>query len=236
MSRFAFSALLLGLAACNPTFNWREIRAERMGLHAMFPCKPDTGSRTVPIAGREVELHVLGCDTGGATFAVLSGDVDPLSAGEVLAQWQRATLANLHGAASREQPFVLAGAFFATFGMFLRKWRVVPTRAMIVVSVVSLAILPIYGAVVGFDRMIALGPWENLVQALLQGILAGPGAIYLFTQSVVLLGAGRAAVFPTLVPPCVLLIGWIALGSVPSALQFVGLAIVLLGFRLTQRN
>ena len=111
MSRFAFSALLLGLAACNPTFNWREIRAERMGLHAMFPCKPDTGSRTVPIAGREVELHVLGCDTGGATFAVLSGDVDPLSAGEVLAQWQRATLANLHGAASREQPFVLAGAF-----------------------------------------------------------------------------------------------------------------------------
>ena len=141
----------------------------------------------------------------------------------------------VHGVAG-DLLFVLAGTFFATFGMFLRKWRVVPTRAMIVVSVVSLAILPIYGAMVGFDRMIALGPWENLVQALLQGILAGPGAIYLFTQSVVLLGAGRAAVFPTLVPPCVLLIGWIALGSVPSALQFVGLAIVLLGFRLTQRN
>ena len=141
----------------------------------------------------------------------------------------------VHGVAG-DLLFVLAGTFFATFGMFLRKWRVVPTRAMIVVSVVSLTILPIYGAMVGFDRMIALGAWENLVQALLQGLLAGPGAIYLFTQSVVLLGAGRAAVFPTLVPPCVLLIGWIALGSVPSALQFVGLAIVLLGFRLTQRN
>jgi drug/metabolite transporter (DMT)-like permease len=141
----------------------------------------------------------------------------------------------VHGVAG-DLLFMLAGAFFATFGMLLRKWRVVPTRAMVVVSVVSLALLPIYGALVGFDRMIALGPWENLLQALLQGILAGPGAIYLFTRSVVLLGAGRAAVFPTLVPPCVLLIGWIALGSVPSALQFVGLAIVLLGFRLTQRN
>jgi drug/metabolite transporter (DMT)-like permease len=37
------------------------------------------------------------------------------------------------------------------------------------------------------------------------------------------------------VPPGVLLIGWIALGSVPSLLQIVGLAIVLIGFRLTQR-
>ena len=71
---------------------------------------------------------------------------------------------------------------------------------------------------------------------MLQGLLAGPGAIYLFTRSVVLLGAGRAAVFPTLVPPCVLLIGWIALGIVPSVLQLVGLAIVLIGFRLTQRD
>jgi drug/metabolite transporter (DMT)-like permease len=52
---------------------------------------------------------------------------------------------------------------------------------------------------------------------------------------VVLLGAGRASVFPTLVPPCVLIIGWIALGIVPSLLQVVGLAIVLAGFRLTQR-
>jgi drug/metabolite transporter (DMT)-like permease len=49
-----------------------------------------------------------------------------------------------------------------------------------------------------------------------------------------MLGAGRAAVFPTLVPPCVLLIGWLALGIVPTALQLVGLLIVLLGFRFTQ--
>jgi drug/metabolite transporter (DMT)-like permease len=119
--------------------------------------------------------------------------------------------------------------------MFLRKWRVAPTRAMIVTSVVSLAILPIYGVLVGFSRIAALGLWENLLQAILQGLLAGPGAIYLFTRAVVLLGAGRAAVFPTLVPPCVLLIGWIALGSVPSVLQLIGLAIVLIGFRLTQR-
>jgi drug/metabolite transporter (DMT)-like permease len=69
----------------------------------------------------------------------------------------------------------------------------------------------------------------------MQGLLAGPAAIYLFTRAVVLLGSGRAAVFPTLVPPCVLLIGWVALGIVPSILQMIGLVIVLTGFRLTQR-
>jgi drug/metabolite transporter (DMT)-like permease len=139
-----------------------------------------------------------------------------------------------HGVAG-DLLFVLAGTFFGTFGMLLRKWRVPATRATVVVSVASLAILPIFAVVEGFGRIAALGFGANLLQALLQGLLAGPGAIYLFTRSVVLLGAGRASVFPTLVPPCVLLIGWIALGSVPSLLQIVGLAIVLIGFRLTQR-
>jgi drug/metabolite transporter (DMT)-like permease len=155
-------------------------------------------------------------------------------AGLVVIGGEAITTIGVHGVAG-DLLFVLAGSFFATFGMFLRKWRVAPTRAMIVTSVVSLVILPIYGLLVGFDRLAAMGLWENLLQAILQGLLAGPGAIYLFTRSVVLLGAGRAAVFPTLVPPCVLLIGWIALGSVPSVLQFIGLVIVLIGFRLTQR-
>jgi drug/metabolite transporter (DMT)-like permease len=156
-------------------------------------------------------------------------------AGLVVIGGEAVTTIGVHGVAG-DLLFVLAGTFFATFGMLLRKWRVPPTRAMVVVSVVSLAILPLYGATAGFSRIIALGPWENLLQALLQGLLAGPGAIYLFTRSVVLLGPGRAAVFPTLVPPGVLLIGWIALGSVPSILQFIGLVIVLVGFRLTQRG
>jgi drug/metabolite transporter (DMT)-like permease len=148
---------------------------------------------------------------------------------------EAATTIGVHGVAG-DLMFVTAGTFFATFGMLLRKWRLAATRAMVVVSIVSLAILPIYWGLVGFGRMASLGIRENLLQAVMQGLLAGPGAIYLFTQSVVLLGASRAAVFPTLVPPCTLLIGWIALGIRPTVFQLVGLAIVLIGFRLTQRT
>jgi drug/metabolite transporter (DMT)-like permease len=84
--------------------------------------------------------------------------------------------------------------------------------------------------------MLAAGFLENLLQAVVQGALAGAGAIFLFTRAVVLLGVSRAAVFPSLVSPFVLLIGFLALGIVPSISQFIGLAVVLIGFRLTQRG
>jgi drug/metabolite transporter (DMT)-like permease len=132
--------------------------------------------------------------------------------------------------------FVVTGAFFATFGMLLRLWKIDAIRATVVVSVLSLVLIPIQWAFVGFERMLALGIGENLLQAVVQGILAGPGAIYLFTRSVVALGAARASVFPSLVPGFTLLIGYIALGIVPTVPQLLGFAIVLIGFRLTQKS
>ena len=130
--------------------------------------------------------------------------------------------------------FVAAGLCFGTFGVLLRHWRIVPLRGAMIVSVVSLAGLPVFWMLNGFERMIALGLWENLLQAVFQGVLAGPAAIYFFARAVVLLGAGRAAVFPSLVPGFTLLIGFLALGEVPTLSQILGFAIVLIGFRLTQ--
>jgi drug/metabolite transporter (DMT)-like permease len=132
--------------------------------------------------------------------------------------------------------FVTAGLFFATFGMLLRRWRISPTHATVIISVLSLAGIPIQWALSGFERMIALGLWENLLQAVVQGILAGPAAIYLFAHAVVLLGAGRAAVFPSLVPGFTLLLGYLLLGEVPSLLQLLGFAIVAIGFRFAQKQ
>jgi len=74
-------------------------------------------------------------------------------AGLVVIGGEAITTIGVHGVAG-DLLFMLAGTFFATFGMFLRKWRVIPTRAMIVTSVVSLAILPVYGALVGFERQL----------------------------------------------------------------------------------
>jgi drug/metabolite transporter (DMT)-like permease len=130
--------------------------------------------------------------------------------------------------------FVAAGSFFAIFGVLLRHWRIPPMRAAAVTSVLSLAGLPIL--LFSFDNMLAAGFLENLLQAVVQGVFAGAGAIYLFTRAVVLLGASRAVLFPSLVPPFTLVIGFLAVGEVPSVSQLIGLAIVVVGFRLTQKN
>jgi len=129
--------------------------------------------------------------------------------------------------------FVAAGSFFAVFGVLVRRWRIGAIRAAAVTSVLSLAGLPIL--LFSFGNMLAAGFYENAMQALVQGVLAGAGAIYLFTRAVVLLGASRAVLFPSLVPPFTLLIGYLTIGEAPSAAQLAGLVIVIVGFRLTQR-
>jgi drug/metabolite transporter (DMT)-like permease len=130
--------------------------------------------------------------------------------------------------------FVAAGSSFAVFGMLLRLWRIPPMQAAAVTSVLSLAGLPIL--LLAYDNFLAAGFWENLLQAVVQGVFAGPAAIYLFTRAVILLGAGRAALYPSLVPPFSLLIGFLTIGETPSLSQLIGLAIVLIGFRLTQKS
>ena len=132
--------------------------------------------------------------------------------------------------------FVLTGTMFAAFGTLVRLWRIAPFRATAVISVLSLLAVPSDWMTGGFDRMVALGWQENALQAVLQGVLAGPVALYLFVLSVNLLGPARAAVFPALVPPFVLFLGLVVLGEVPSPVQVAGLVIVLFGFRTAQRT
>jgi drug/metabolite transporter (DMT)-like permease len=128
--------------------------------------------------------------------------------------------------------FAAAGCSFATFGMLLRLWRIDAMPAVAVTAIFSLAGLPLL--LFSLDNALRAGFAENLLQALVQGIFVGPVAVYLFTRSVVLLGVSRAAVFPSLVPPFTLLVGFLALGEAPSISQLVGLVIVIVGFRLTQ--
>jgi drug/metabolite transporter (DMT)-like permease len=131
--------------------------------------------------------------------------------------------------------FVGAGLMFATFGTLLRLWRIVPMTGTAVISVLTLLLLPLYWAYGGFAHMLAVGWRENLLQAVVQGVLAGPAAVYLFARSVALLGAARATIFPALVPGSTLLIGWLVLGAAPTTLQLTGLGIVFAGFLLAQK-
>ncbi len=130
--------------------------------------------------------------------------------------------------------FCAAGISWAIFGTLLRLWQVPGKRAIAAVGALSLVLYaPLYWALVGDANIVRLSFGENLLQAVVQGLLAGLLPIYLFARAVILLGAGRAATFPALVPPFTLVIGFLALGVVPSVPQLIGLVVVVIGFRYT---
>jgi hypothetical protein len=105
------AAGLLALAACSPTFNWREVRPDETRLALLLPCKPDKAERVVPLGGRPTTLRLLGCEAGGATFAVAVADLgDASRAGDVLTQWQALTLANMKAGAPQVSALTLKGA------------------------------------------------------------------------------------------------------------------------------
>ena len=132
--------------------------------------------------------------------------------------------------------FACAGLFWAIFGVLLRYWSVSGTRAAAVVGVVSVVIFaPLHAVFVGYSGILHMSLAENMIQIVVQGVLAGVLPIFLFARAVMLIGAGRAAVFPALVPGFSLIIGYLALGAVPSVPQLIGLIVVLIGFRFALR-
>ena len=112
---FIFALPLLALIllqGCSPSLNWRDVRPEGTSLALLLPCKPDKAQRTVPLGGSPTELNMLGCDASGATFAVASADIgDAAKVADVLAQWQKLTLANMKASPGGQVlPLKVAGA------------------------------------------------------------------------------------------------------------------------------
>ena len=110
MRRLLLRLVLLGLAGCSPTFNWRELRLEPAAAVAMFPCRPVHETRRVPLAGAPAAMTIWACGAGGASFALAHADLgDPTRVGPALQALRAAASANLSGHISAQAPAEVAG-------------------------------------------------------------------------------------------------------------------------------
>jgi hypothetical protein len=96
-----FIVLVAALAACSPTFNWREVPVADSGLVALLPCKPDRASRTMPLGAEAVTVEMAGCEAGGATFAVAHARAADLAQAEAWMNAWRAAAARIPTAGAR---------------------------------------------------------------------------------------------------------------------------------------
>lgn len=141
-----------------------------------------------------------------------------------------------HGVAG-DLLFVLTGSMWAVFSVLLRRWAVSGVQAMMIVSVLALLVMaPLHGLFFGYGPMMAAGWSQNLLQAVVQGAFAGAIPIYLFARAVSMLGAGRASMFPALVPVFAVILGILIIGEIPTTMRLIGLAIVVIGFRFALKR
>ena len=126
--------------------------------------------------------------------------------------------------------FLFAGVLFALYSVLSRRWNVSPMHATGSVTVIAAAFfLPPYFAFHGPGHLLALH-WTMLVaQILVQALLTGIVSLVVFGRAIQILGAGRATLFPALVPGSAVLLGIPVVGEWPTVLQLGGLATVTAG-------
>ena len=122
------------LAACNPTYNWRDHSSADGGYKVLFPAKPATFTRPVDVDGLRVEMTMTAAEVDGTTFAVGSAVApDAARAQAALPAMRLALLRNIgadetvaqdglrvdaRGANANRQPMHLHGRFEARGARF----------------------------------------------------------------------------------------------------------------------
>lgn len=105
------SAAVLGLIACAPVLDWRDVRAADGAVTAQLPCKPVTHTRKLMLAGQAVNLSLQACSAGGQTWALAWADVtDPARVGPALRELRDTAAANIGAQSSSPLPFSVPGA------------------------------------------------------------------------------------------------------------------------------
>lgn len=90
------TSVLLALAGCNPTYNWREHASQDGRYKVLFPAKPASVTRPVDLDGLRVEMTMTAAEVDGATFAVGSATApDAARARAALPAMRTALLRNI---------------------------------------------------------------------------------------------------------------------------------------------
>ena len=103
---------LVGLWACTPALNWRDVRFDNARLIGWLPCKPDTAERSVTLEGRSTPLRLMGCEADGMDFTLAQLQLpERFSAQQAQQAWQAASLSSLQAAAVlSSQDWTLGGS------------------------------------------------------------------------------------------------------------------------------
>jgi hypothetical protein len=108
---WATAGVLVALAACSPTLDWRELVVDGTDLVATFPCRPRRMAHTLALVGQTVQMQMSSCTDAGVTYAVSWADLgDPAAVRAALEALRHSAAANLGTSEGTPVPFAPRGA------------------------------------------------------------------------------------------------------------------------------
>lgn len=124
--------------------------------------------------------------------------------------------------------FVIAGAAWSAYTILLRRWQLDALRVTSVVSVLSLAYLPVYFLLIT-PALDGASIEQILFVAFYQGIMLSIVALVLYSVAVRHIGPQRTALGNATVPVLTALMAVPVLGELPAPIQWIGIACVVAG-------
>ena len=128
--------------------------------------------------------------------------------------------------------FIGSGLMFSAYAVLVRRWRADPvtaTAAVVLLSCLPLPALYLFAP----SHIHAAAATEIISQIVVQGILAGAAAMFLYTYIVRQLGPQAASLFLPGIPIATVVVGMAVLGETPMAIQFAAIAIMAAGMGLS---
>lgn len=95
--------LLLTGGACSPTFDWRTTNPDP-SVQILFPCRPNSQSREVQLAGSTGSMQLSSCSAGGLTFGLSRVEADSPARVGLLLQTLSETLSTNLSAGAEPMP------------------------------------------------------------------------------------------------------------------------------------
>jgi hypothetical protein len=104
VARLLCAAAAFALAACNPTYNWREVHGVGAPYSVTLPAKPASFSRPVNLDGTQVTMTMTAAEVNDVTFAVGTAELpDAAKAQWALGVMKAALVNNINGTIRQEK-------------------------------------------------------------------------------------------------------------------------------------
>ena len=103
----AILACTVCLCACTPTYDWRDVRGDKVPFTVLLPAKPSALSRQVNLGGIQADMTMTAAEIEDVTFAVGTAELPDAAQAQAALQVMKATLVKNIGGVIRHEKSVI---------------------------------------------------------------------------------------------------------------------------------